>query len=501
MHVILYVLDSIRADHLGCYGYERDTSPCLDALAADGVVFGNCFTSSTWTRPVAASLLTGTYPGVHGTQSRHDAFVTNLPRLPEVLRDAGYATAGFSTIGHLDSNNGFGRGFDRYLDLFRQPEILAKREVLDASHEGLLDDPDGVVALPRAEDVNEQLFPWLSENSGRDSFSFVWTIDPHVPFSPPEGYRRFSAPSATHAGAISGPGRRAGSYADARAAGEGDRQRLIDLYDDEISYADAQLGALVGHLGDLGIYEETLLIVTGDHGESFFEHGLYGHGHAPFDEVVRVPLIVKLPAAKVRAQADAERGADAGVSRVDHLVELVDIYPTITACAGLLSLSAGGGPLQGHALLPLIEHRADPVRQYVYSETRSLAIHNRYLSVRSDRWKYIEIERPERDARSIAGLVQHVLQRKMLRDIIRAPRHFFRSYFQHEDAYLFDLAADPQERVNLMADRPDRAADLARVLADWQTENEELAKQFTTMAYDYEESEAMKRHLESLGYE
>ena len=481
MHVILYVLDSLRPDHLGCYGYGRDTSPCLDALTRDAVLFENGFTSSTWTRPVAASLLTGTYPGVHLTRSRHDTFSTNLPRLPEVLREAGYRTAGFATIGHLDSTIGFGRGFDRYDDLFRMPEILARRGALDASHEGLMDQADGAVALPRAEDVNERLFPWLEENRARDAFSFVWTIDPHVPFSPPEGFRRFSSPSSERSGA--------GSYADERSASEKDRQRLVDLYDDEIGYADHQIGAFVEHLQRLDIYDETLLVVTGDHGESFYEHGLYGHGHTPFDEVIRVPLIVKLP------------GGAHGGRRSPHFVELVDLFDTVLDCTGL-SLKAGSeSASQGHSVLPLLEEGAEPARRCVFSETQSLGIHNRYLSVRTERWKYIAIERPERSAGTLAGVLRHVLQRRMVWDIVRAPRHFFKSYFQRDDAYLFDLTTDPQERLNLYASRPDQVVELEGVLQDWLAENATRAELYSGSAYAYEESEAMKRHLESLHYE
>ena len=154
MHIIIYVLDALRADHLSCYGYHRNTTPNIDALVERGVLFENCFTATTWTRPVAASILAGVYPEVHKTRTRYDTFSTRLNTIAEVLTKGGYKCAGFSTMGNIASEIGFSRGFEQYFDLFRDPDILAKRKGLDPVDEGLLHTTDQKMALPIAEDIN-----------------------------------------------------------------------------------------------------------------------------------------------------------------------------------------------------------------------------------------------------------------------------------------------------------------------------------------------------------
>jgi arylsulfatase A-like enzyme len=480
MHIILYVLDALRADHLGCYGYERETSPHIDALAREGVVFENCFTSTTWTRPVAASLLTGTYPEVHLTRSRSSRFSTNLTRLPEVLRTAGFKTAAFSTMGNIASDMGFERGFDRYLDLFREPDILAKRRRLDAVEEALMHNVEDEIALPRAEDVNDYLFPWLDENQGSNTFNFIWSIETHEPFGTPAEFRHFSSTSPSRPNE--------GDRRDICSAGAADRQRLIDLYDDEIIYNDHCLGRIVSHLKALDIYDDTLFIVIGDHGEAFYEHGVYSHGHTPYEEVIRVPMIMKFPS-----------GQYAGI-RVTGLTELIDIFSTTTAVVGPALGTADSTFVQGYNLLPLVEGRCNQVRDYAFSDTQALEIHNRYLSVRDQRWKYIEVQRPERNVNTLSSTIQHMIERRLIFKILGSPRHFVRNYFKRSDQFLFDLGDDPGEQHNLAATRPDLVGKFRQVLTEWRQQNEALAEQVGSMPLSYEENESLRRHLEELGY-
>jgi len=480
MHIIIYVLDALRADHLSCYGYERQTSAHIDALAHEGVIFENCFTSTTWTRPVAASILTGTYPGVHHTRSRHDMFSANLSRLPETLKAGGFKTAGFSTMGNIASEIGFDRGFDRYYDLFRDPAILDRRRKLDAAEEGLMHAPDQAIALPRAEDVNDYLFPWLEENRTANTFSFIWSIETHVPYKAPDEFRRFSNTASLRP--------EEGEREDVRSAGPHDRERLMALYDDEIYYNDYCIGQIVNQLKSLGIYDHTLFIVVADHGDAFYEHGTYAHGHAPYEELIHVPLVMKLPGSQY-----AER-------RVAGLVELIDIFPTIMAVAGLPPGMAGSTFVQGHNLLPLVDDAHDQVREYVFSDTQSLEIGNRYLSVRGQRWKYIELQQPGRDRRTLIKTMRHIVQRGIIFDILHSPRHYLRHYLRGSNQYLFDLEADPGEKRNLAAERPDLVTQIRQRLEEWQQRNDEVAQQVGSLPYSYEESESLRRHLEKLGY-
>lgn len=478
MHIILYVLDALRADHLGCYGYERDTSPNIDSLAHEGVVFENCFTSTTWTRPVAASILTGTYPGLHLTGSRYDMFSTNLARLPEVLKAGGFKTGAFSTMGNVSSEVGFGHGFDCYHDLFREPAILAKRRRLNTAKEGLMQSQDSEIALPRAEDIHDFLFPWLAENRQKNCFSFIWSIETHDPYTAPQSFWRFSRPTRANEGELS----------DIRSSGEADRERLSNLYDNEIYYNDYCIGKIINNLKELNIYDDTLFVIIGDHGDAFYEHGFYTHSHAPYEELIHVPMIFKFP-----------KGDYAG-KRITGLVELIDIFPTLMTATGLGGSASGTDFLQGHNLLPLIEGREQKVRDYTFSETRILDVHNRYLSVRSEHWKYIRIERPKRRGNTFRKTLQHVLKRGMMIDILRSPRHFLRTYLGGGNEQLFDLKSDPGEQNNLAKQRPDLLAHYQQLLDEWLQQNEQLAQEVGKLEYSYEESETLRQHLEMLGY-
>lgn len=481
MHVIIYVLDALRADHLGCYGYSRPTSPHIDALARDGIVFENCFTATTWTRPVAASLLSGVYPGVHRTRTRTEMFSAAIPRLPELLAQGGFRSAAFVTMGNIGRDIGFGRGFDEYHDLFRDPAILGQRRRLDAVAAAMLHARDEEMALPRAEDINPPLFRWLEAQGAASTFSFIWSIEPHVPYDPPPGYRRFAPPERIRPNE--------GEQDDIRAAGAADRQRLMALYDDEIAYNDACLGQITDYLKAHNLFDDTLFVVLGDHGEAFYEHEVYAHGHAPFDEVIHVPLIIKLPG---QAQAGA---------RVAALTELIDVLPTVLAGAGLdLATLSPDHPCQGHNLLSLAAGQLEAVRDYVFSDTQALEVHNRYLSIRDMRWKYIQMQLPPRDRGTLLTTARHVIERRLVWKILRSPRHFLRNYFRPANAYLFDLSRDPQEQHNLIEAQPTQADALRQQLAEWVTHNELLASNTSVAPQDIEENDLLAQHLERLGY-
>ncbi len=479
MHIILYVLDALRPDHMGCYGYERDITPHIDQLARAGVLFENCFTSTTWTRPVAASLLTGVYPMVHLVRSRDNMFSTGLTRLPELLQAAGYKTAAFSTMGNIAGEIGFHRGFDRYYDLFREPEIIAKRQKLNAAKEGLLHTAEDEIALPRAEDINDYFLAWLRENQDENTFSFIWSIETHEPYGAPPPFRRYAGPETK-------PGE--GESDDIRSAGKADRNRLLNLYDDGILYNDHCIGLLASQLERWGMADDTFWIILGDHGEAFYEHGFYTHGHPPYDELIHVPLIMKFPG-----------GTFAG-RRETALVELIDLFPTVTAVAGAPPHPEKQQFIQGHNLLSLLNKECRQIRTYTFSDTQSLSIHNHYLSVRSQKWKYIQIRRPQRDSRTLLKTAQHIWARRLLIDILRRPRHFFRSYFRHESELLFDLQNDPAEQHNCITAHPDIAHHFRQILAEWVQQNEALAQQLDHQVLTYRESELLQKHLEKLGY-
>jgi len=480
MHIVLYILDALRADHLGCYGYERETSPNIDALCTDGVMFENCFTSSTWTRPVAASILTGTYPGVHRTRSRHDAFSTDLPRLPQVLQANGFKTAAFSTMGNIASEIGFDRGFDSYFDLFLNPDVLSKRRKMDPTEEGLLHIFDQEIALPRAEDINDYLFPWIKERRDNDTFCFIWSIETHVPYTAPREYVRFSGDSYLRPNE--------GEREDVRNAGAADRQRLVNLYDDEIYYNDHCIGQIIDYYKTQGIFDSTIFIILGDHGDAFYEHGVYAHGHTPYDELIHVPMIIKL---QNNQYAGQRHGA---------LIELIDIFPTIIGETGIHSEAVEHSFLQGKDVTTLLNGTDKDWRDYVFSDTQMMDVQNHYMSVRGYKWKYIQIQQPERSRKTVLDTLRYVIERHRIFNILRSPRHFIRNYFVKSNEYLFDLENDPGEQNNIANDHPEKIAHFKQVIENWQQENDELSERFRMVSHNFDESEILRQHLEKLGY-
>lgn len=275
--VIIFLIDTLRQDHLGIYGYDRDVSPNIDAFAADAIRFTQLVPPSSWTRPSIASLLTATYPGIHGANDRGNTVRSGMPWLADVLEESGYVTHGFMTNVNCLPIWGFGEDFDRYVD-------LGARDWFQ------LDDSEAVTAAISS----------LEFVRGRPFFFYVHTMAPHEPYTPPEPYKsRFERGTAGLDNAAS------------------ERQKTIDRYDAEIAYIDSLFGEFVQHLRESGVYEPSLIIVLSDHGEEFWDHGGISHGKTLYEEQLRVPLLIKLPESRY------------GGSAKETLVEMVDIAPTI----------------------------------------------------------------------------------------------------------------------------------------------------------------------------
>jgi choline-sulfatase len=297
-NVIVYLVDALRADRLGCYGGARPTSPAVDAFAKGATRFERAVAQATWTRPSVTSLLTGLGPHAHGVQTLDDRLPDSAVTLPELLRAAGYRTAAFSTNLHVSAATGLAQGFADF-------ELLA-----DA---------------PSSEIVNRRVLGWLDAHPATSGappfFLYIHTIDPHAPYEPPvEMLQRF-APGVLPS---------AGSNEEMRrtfAMPNGDERvrrvaQLSALYDAEVAGNDRSFGALLAELRRRGLYDSSLLIFVADHGEEFDEHGFLGHANNLYAETLDVPLIVKWP-----RQTRGER--------VPALAQHVDLLPTILRACGL----------------------------------------------------------------------------------------------------------------------------------------------------------------------
>jgi arylsulfatase A-like enzyme len=307
-NLVVYLIDTLRADHVGCYGYGRDVTPAIDAFAREAVLFENAIAQSSWTRASVASLFTGLWPPAHGANRRRHALASDAVTIAELLQAAGYRTAAFVTNPNVTADFGFAQGFEDF-------EYLGGVEV-------------------RAETVTDAVVRWLDEH-GDDGpfFVYVHTIDPHAPYDPPPRFRRAFAPgvpaSTVHQPNLLLPAVRAGRL----EVEEPLVAEMLALYDAEIAANDAAFGYLLAALRERGLYRDAVITVLSDHGEEFYEHGNFEHGKALFDESLRVPLILKLAAGE-------------GAMRVPEAAQHVDLLPTVL---DLLGIAAPAG-LEGRSL-------------------------------------------------------------------------------------------------------------------------------------------------------
>jgi arylsulfatase A-like enzyme len=285
-NVVVVLIDTLRADHLGHYGYARPTSPNLDQFARENVAYRYAITAAPWTPVAVASIFTGLYPSSHGhvpPNSRETAKEDGLMLSPEVetiaerLQAAGYATGAISSNPWITPEFGFDQGFEKFWTKVRAPaEEMTTR------------------AKAALEYLKKQEKPF---------FLYVHYLDPHDPYSPPAPYNTMFSDTPP------------GEYG-------AKEQEMLNLYDGEIRYTDEWVGKLFDHLKSEGLYDDSAIIVVADHGEQFGEHGDHGHGFQLFNTETHVPLFVKVP-------DRSEQGV------IENTVSSTDLYPTILAFAGL----------------------------------------------------------------------------------------------------------------------------------------------------------------------
>ena len=319
-NILLVLIDTIRADHMGCYGHHRPTTPHLDSLAGAGTLYARMMSGSPWTLPSMTTTFTGLTERQHRARLRERTFYgvdPALPFMPLLLKEEGYRTAAFFNVIYMSEHFGFHRGFDHF-------------------------DCEGLVELWNSRTAGETvdaLLAWLDgREDGRPFFAALHLFDPHATYNPPSPYDTVWADPGYEGRFDSTWGVRSDmdeANSGAVAVDSAGVRNLINLYDGEIAYTDAQLGRLLAGLRRRGLGDETLVIVMGDHGEEFADHGRFAHGHTLHAELLQVPLIL------------AGAGVEPGV--VDtSLVGNIDVLPTVMAAAG--SSAPEGSP--GRDLLP-----------------------------------------------------------------------------------------------------------------------------------------------------
>ncbi len=389
---LLISIDTLRPDHLGAYGHDRPTSPGLDALAAEGVLFETALSTSPWTLPAHATLLTGLYPHRHGLTSATGSLAERIPTLATILGAQAFETAAIVNSAYLDRRYGFARGFDRYHYIREQPG-----------------------RLPPSIEVTDRAIAWLEEERTRRLFLFLHYYDVHSDYrSLPRYEREFLRP---YAGAVDGSTEQLLLFRSGRfEIGDEDVARLRDLYDAGIRQMDDEIGRLIAYLAREDLLDETLLVVTSDHGEEFLEHGGVLHGRTQYEELLRVPLLLRGP------------GIPAG-TRVAAPVSLVDVVPTVLAALGLpVPPETDGVDLAAF----WSAENGGPEARYLFGEAdHNNAEHDITRSVRRDRFKLhynrmtkqatlYDLER-DSDEQHDAAAEEPERTRRMLQQLVRIP--------------------------------------------------------------------------------
>lgn len=431
----MIVVDTLRADRLGVYGGPKDLTPFFDQVAASGVYFAHAYAQSSWTNPSTASLLTSRYQSQHGVVTYASRLQPDETTLAEIFRANGYATGGFSANVMIGEINGFSQGFETF------------RSYQTETREGV---PKAFWPPRRAEFVNAAALAWLDGvPRERPAFLYLHYMEPHAPYWPTQaaiaavfgpdaapdlleinaaltrGYRREPAPEI---------------FADIRRA-----------YDAEVRSIDDGIRALFDALAKRGILDDAIIVITSDHGEEFREHGQFGHGTRLFDEVIRVPLIMRWPG--------APRGR-----RIEPVVELVDVAPTVLQLAGITPPAM----FTGESLAGLLGVRGAPTPN---GAGRALSELDSYARIDA------RITGPHRRALVVDG------------------RKVIAGWTPEEIAY-FDLATDPTEQA------PDALTPEARTSLDdaLAAEAKGLTATAETPSATLPVPEATRERLRALGY-
>jgi len=414
MNILLFVIDTLRADHLSCYGYFRDTSPTIDKIAREGVLFEDSYAAGIATGPGFTSIITGLYPirskyyitpwNIPNTYQLDD----DIPTLAEIMWDNGYLTAAFDNLINFRSHpKHFVRGYEYYVNATRTSRWI---------HHHLV-----------GRELNRRLIPWIRRHCYERFFLFVHYWDPHMPYNQPDSYKQmFSRGDLKVEKALAGyeyvPG-----WGKLDQIFRGDEEKSIDLYDGEILYVDNCIAEVVEILDEKGILDDTLIIITSDHGEQLGQHGLYGHAGL-HESVVKIPLIMRFP-------DKLPEGL-----RVKGYAQQVDIVPTILDLTSIKT----DYKFDGVSLLELI--KGGRIRDYAIVETwgeRAIIDYDWKLIVHYEK----EFKEPE------------VSLKMLLDDVKPVPYKGFR-------IELYNIRDDPMEVINLV-ERKDKVDELLEKLEKW----------------------------------
>jgi arylsulfatase A-like enzyme len=417
--VILISIDALRADHLGCYGYQRETSPSIDRFSQDAVLFGNCMVQGTSTLISHASLFTSLIPLHHGASFRYKiGLPEEAQTIAEILRENGYTTISFNDGGQISDKFGMGQGFDLYES---RPE---NKDIKDLNFRSIVD----------------KSISWMEKNADKKFFMFLHTYETHQPLTPKQEYLNlFESDYEGSLGPIITNELIRKLYLGEIQLDDEDKKHIINAYDAEVRSVDDAFGILTDFMKETNLYDNTIIILTSDHGEEYDEHGKIGmHAHSLFNELLHVPFIMKLGSSKLAGES-----VDTPVGSIDISPTILDILrmPGFDIAEGisLLSLMIGKDKVREGFLFAQRDHPQE------YTDPKFWAIMN-------ERWKLYNNR-------------------------------------------LYDLKNDPGEYVDVSEDHPELKESLAKIALEFMA-----AKPGDYNKEKMELDEELKKRLRSLGY-
>ncbi len=440
-NVLLIMLDTTRTDCLGCYGAPDGVTPNIDRLAQESLLFEQAVTPEPLTRPAVATMLTGLYPRSHGVDTNTKSLDAGFVTLAEALQERGYVTGAFMAASVLSGYYGTDQGFDSYAEPSEGPWELSGLLALKRFYVSAFAHSRWSVEIPAAE-VTRRAATWIRNNGDRPFFAFVHYFDPHFPYEPPAEH------DLAFVSGLAGLSVPYEHPQDRFKQGFDMPEDFLEMtwldYRGEIAYTDEYVGVLLDALDEMGLADDTLVVLLSDHGESFEKGFYFAHGNRLFDSLVHVALMFRCPGRVEPGRAAAQ-------------VHLADLYPTIVSLLGI-PLEA---EVQGEDILELVRDASDPSARAVFLQTdfeNPRPFSSRVaMGVRLPPWKYVDS--PE------IGLRE-----------------------------LYDVHADPGELLNLVDERPEVAAELASRLESWLATTE---RRETT---DAELSPERLEALRALGY-
>jgi arylsulfatase A-like enzyme len=408
-HVLLVVVDTLRADSLSCYSPNAKATPVIDALASESLLFEQSRSAAPWTYPSMGSILSGLLPAAHCTTEVGVRFAPPVPTIAMRMAEAGYRTAAFVRNPVLWRTSDLDRGFQEY-HFYREPR--APTSLADSALRVCV--PDVYAPRVGADAQCRDAAQWIAENADRDFFVWLHLFDPHMTYEPPGSHQPKGEPAPRVGRKFADAARTRGGFFNPDAA---ERKWIAELYDGEVRFLDSELARVFDALRAADLWDDTLVVFTADHGEEFWEHGAFEHGHAMYDETVKVPWIVKLP-------GSAPKG------RVAEDVCNASIVPTILELCGV--------PYEGNRLsaLPVLKRGVNGAAELVNLGQPHAIQANEYFEGKSalvfDGHKYIRWE--------VSGREE-----------------------------LYDLRADPGETIDLAAREPELVAKARKLLDEHRT--------------------------------